>query len=95
MAHSVIHVHPTTLQTNQVAFNKNQVDLMCILCKSSVETLSHFLLGCEILDSVRQPILRNIKYCLKDSSINLSHQETFNTTNHNRLTAVVDHKIVP
>ena len=79
------------LQTNRVAFNQNEVDPTCILCKASEETLGHFLLECETLDSVRQPILRDIKSCLNDCNINLSDQETLIQIITD-CTAVVDQK---
>ena len=54
------------LQTNRVAFNQNQIDPTCMLCKSGEETLRHFLLECESLNWVRHPILRDLKYFLND-----------------------------
>ena len=82
------------LQTNRVAFNRNEVDPTCILCKASEETLGHFLLECETLDSVRQPVLSDIKCCLNDCNINLSDQET-SIQIITDCTAVVDQKTIP
>ena len=82
------------LQTNRVAFNQNEVDPTCILCKASEETLGHLLLECETLDSVRQPIPRDIKCCLNDCNINLSDQETLIQIITD-CTAVVDQKTIP
>ena len=46
------------LQTNWTTFNQNQVNPVCMLCQE--ETVSHFLLHCPALDSIRNPIIDNI-----------------------------------
>ena len=98
ISHIAVHLKIVTgtyiLQTNRVAFNQNEVDPSCILCKASEETLGHFLLECESLDSVRQPILKDIKCCLNDCNINLSDQETLIQIITD-CTAVVDQKTIP
>ena len=81
-------------QTNRVVFNQNnQIDPTCMLCKSVEETLRHFLLQCETFDCVRHPILRDLKYRLKDSNINFSDKDTLIHIITD-CTAVVDPKIV-
>ena len=45
------------LQSNRASFNQNEVDPTCLLCKTRAETLSHFLLHCAILESIRESIL--------------------------------------
>jgi hypothetical protein len=49
-----------SLQSNRAAFNKLEVDPTCLLCKTSPETLEHFLLYCEKLENIRVPILQDI-----------------------------------
>ena len=51
------------------------VDPTCLLCKTSTETLSHFLIECATLESIRQPILRDIKHILRDSDLDLTDSE--------------------
>ena len=48
------------LQTNRATFNQNQVNPVCLLCQREDETVSHFLLHCPALDSIRNPIIDNI-----------------------------------
>ena len=47
-----------------------------MLCKTSEETLSHFLLECTTIASNRQPILRDIKHILRDSNIDITDRDT-------------------
>ena len=74
-----VHLKITTgtyiLQTNRASFNQNVVDPTCLLCKTSAETLSHFLIECVTLESIRQPILRDIKHMLRDSDLDLTDSE--------------------
>ncbi|CAC5414884.1 unnamed protein product [Mytilus coruscus] len=44
-------------QTNRAAFNQNKIDVVCMLCNYSEETLAHFLLGCTRLEYIRKDIL--------------------------------------
>ena len=60
------------LQTSRTSFNQNVVDPTCMLCKPSEKTLNHFPLECTTLESIRQPILRDIKHILKGYA-NLKH----------------------
>ncbi len=48
------------LQVNRASFNQNTTNPECMLCKSSDETLQHFLLECTALTNTRIPILRDI-----------------------------------
>ena len=48
------------LQSNRASFNQNEVDPTCLLCKTGAETLTHFLLHCAILESIREPILKDM-----------------------------------
>ncbi|CAG2214778.1 unnamed protein product [Mytilus edulis] len=48
------------LQTNRAAFNQNKIDVVCMLCNCSEETLAHFLLGCTRLEYIRRDILEKI-----------------------------------
>ena len=47
------------LQTNRVKFNQNEVNPTCQLCQSGAETLRHFLLDCQELETIRKPILND------------------------------------
>ena len=48
------------LQTNRAIFNKNKVDPQCKLCDKSEETVTHFLLECDALLSVRRKLVQLI-----------------------------------
>ena len=63
------------LQSNRASFNQNEVDPTCLLCKTGAETLTHFLLHCAILESIREPILKDIKYILRHSVIDFNKSE--------------------
>ena len=47
------------LQTNRVKFNQNEVNPTCQLCQNGAETLRHFLLDCQELETIRKPILND------------------------------------
>ncbi|KAK3108656.1 hypothetical protein FSP39_012687 [Pinctada imbricata] len=53
------------LQANRAAFNQQDVDPTCVLCKSGCEDLEHFLLLCTALDTVRNEYLNDIKHCVE------------------------------
>ena len=55
------------LQSTRSAFNNVQVDPVCVLCKTSDETLKHLVLECCVLDFLRKPILEVISALLKDA----------------------------
>ena len=75
-AHLKIVTGTYKLQTNRQSFNQNQVNPMCLLCKSDDETIAHFLLNCTTLDTIRQPILRDIKHILRDCAVDLTDSKT-------------------
>ena len=54
------------LQSNSARFNQNEVDPTCQLCYAESETLTHFLLKCRNLETVRKPILDKFNTVLKD-----------------------------
>ena len=74
-----VHLKITTgtyiLQTNRMSFNQNVVDPTCLLCKTIAETLSHFLIEFATLESIRHPILRDIKHILRDNDLDLTDSE--------------------
>ena len=63
------------LQSNRAPFNQNEVDPTCLLCKTGAETLTHFPFHCAILESIREPILKDIKYILRHSDIDFNNSE--------------------
>jgi hypothetical protein len=48
------------LQANRASFNGSQLNPICLLCRNSAETLEHFLLTCNCLDSIRAPLVKEI-----------------------------------
>ena len=48
------------LQVNRASFNQNQISSTSLLCKNEDETMEHYLLRCESLESIRKPILDDI-----------------------------------
>ena len=63
------------LQSNRSSFNQNEVDPTCLLCKTGAETLTRFLLHFATLESIRQPILTDIKYIVRHSDIDFNNSE--------------------
>ena len=51
------------LQVNRSAFNQNETDTTCLMCKEEPETIDHFMIRCSALEEVRQPILKRILHC--------------------------------
>ena len=51
------------LQVNRSAFNQNEIDPTCLICKEEPETVDHFLIRCSALAEVRQPIMDSILRC--------------------------------
>ena len=49
------------LQCNRASYNQFETDATCYLCGDTEETLSHFLLECQALQTCRQPIMIDIK----------------------------------
>ena len=60
------------LQSNSASFNQNEVDPTCLLCKTDFDP---FLLHCAILESIREPFLKYIKYILRHSDIDFNNSE--------------------
>ena len=54
---------------------KGRSAVKCLLCKTGAETLTHFLLLCATLDSIREHILKDIKYILRHSDIDFNNSE--------------------
>ena len=54
------------LQSNRPRFNQNEVDPTCQLCYAESETLTHFLLKCRNLETVRKHIQDKFNTVLKD-----------------------------
>ena len=54
------------LQSNRARFNQNEEDPTCQLCYAESETLTHFLLKCRNLETVRKHILDKFNTVLKD-----------------------------
>ncbi|MES9884980.1 MAG: reverse transcriptase family protein [Sedimenticola sp.] len=69
------------LQVNRASFNQNQPDPVCMLCRTEDETITHFLLVCPGLSTVRQPILASV--------INASAGVVTDTYNHDILTQLI------
>ena len=63
------------LQSNGASFNQNAVDPTCLLCKTIAGTSTHFLLHCATLESIREPILKDIIYILRHSDIDFNNSE--------------------
>ena len=63
------------LQSNRASFNQNEIDPICLLCKTGAETLTHFLLHCATLEGIREPILKDIKYILRYSDIDFNIED--------------------
>ena len=74
------------LQSNRAAFNNVQVDPTCMLCKESEETLTHFILECSVLDSVRKPILEEITLFLEEAGVDF-----VNSSSDTQLQLILDH----
>jgi hypothetical protein len=60
-----------TLQSNATKFNKYKVDPTCLLCKQAPETPTHFLLECQRLKEIRNPIITEINQHLSDLDLSL------------------------
>ena len=51
------------LQVNRSAFNQNEIDPTCLMCKEEPETKAHFMIRCSALEEVSHPILKRILQC--------------------------------
>ena len=56
-------------------YNRTEQNRTCLLCKTGAETLTHFLLHCATLASIREPILKDIKYILRHSDRDFNNSE--------------------
>ena len=48
------------LQSNRIKMYKNELNALCLLCEKDGETIEHFILDCEQLKEVREPIIQDI-----------------------------------
>ena len=49
---------------------KNEPNTLCLLCENDEETIKHFILDCEQLKEVREPIIQEIDRVLNDCKLN-------------------------
>lgn len=57
------------LQTKRIKMYKTDHDSTCMLCMRNEETIEHFILYCDRLENIRNPILNNLVELLEDSNI--------------------------
>ena len=48
------------LQTNRAVYSKHLISATCNLCRNADETLQHFVLCCEALQDIREPLIKRI-----------------------------------
>ena len=48
------------LQSNKIKMYQNEPNALCLLCEKDGETIEHFILDCEQLKEVREPIIQEI-----------------------------------
>jgi hypothetical protein len=48
------------LQTNRAVYSKHLISATCNLCRNADETLQHFVLCCEALHDIREPLINRI-----------------------------------
>jgi hypothetical protein len=58
------------LQSNRIKMYKNEPNALCLLCEKDGETIEHFILDCEQLKEVREPIIQKIDRVLNDCKLN-------------------------
>ena len=58
------------LQSNRIHIDKNELSALCLLCEKDGETIEHFILDCEQLKEVREPIIHEIDRVLNDCKLN-------------------------
>ena len=51
------------LQVNRSAFNQDEIDTTCLMCKEEPETIKHFMMRCSAFEKVKQPIPKSILQC--------------------------------
>ena len=49
---------------------KNELNALCLLCEKDGEIIEHFILDCEQLKEVREPIIQDIHRVLNDCKLN-------------------------
>ncbi|CAC5385123.1 unnamed protein product [Mytilus coruscus] len=64
------------LQSHRIKMYENETDLMCFICHQGDETLEHFILECEGLSDIRNPITDEINAILKGSTNVDFHEQT-------------------
>ena len=57
------------LQENRAVFNQNQIDPVCLLCRKDIENLQRFIVDCEVLSSVKDPIMNCITNAFVSANI--------------------------
>jgi hypothetical protein len=63
------------LQSNKIKMYKNEPNALCLLCEKDGETIEHFILDCEQLKEVREPIIQEIDRVLNDCNITTDQAE--------------------
>ena len=58
------------LQSNRIKIYKNELNTLCLLCEKDGETIEHFILECEQLKEVREPIIQDIDRVFNDCKLN-------------------------
>ena len=48
------------LQINRAVYSKHLISATCNLCRNADETLQHFVLCCEALQDIREPLINRI-----------------------------------
>ena len=48
------------LQSKRIRMYKTETEATCLLCKDKEETMEHFTLVCRCLETVRNPVLREL-----------------------------------
>ncbi|CAC5396291.1 unnamed protein product [Mytilus coruscus] len=64
------------LQSHRIKMYENETDPVCLICHHWDETIEHFILECEGLSDIRNPITDEINAILKGSTNVDFHQQT-------------------
>ncbi|XP_045205894.2 uncharacterized protein LOC123558082 [Mercenaria mercenaria] len=75
------------LQSNRAVFNQNQINPVCLMCNEESETLEHFILRCDYLQPIRQPIVCDIEF--EFNSLQLK-QQWCNLVTEEKLQVIID-----
>ena len=73
------------LQSRRIKMYKGESDPRCLLCKSEIENEEHFVLKCQKLEAIRQPIIEELSLLLNDLKIDF---EEF--SNHDKMQLILD-----